>query len=434
MRAVRTSLALAASLGATLGAAAATSYSGYKVFRLSASTAGSAEVEDIISSLGLATWENSLGRTGVVDVVVAPHQLSAFESRVTVAESSDITTRAPEIIAEVMHEDLGASIDVEGNFAEVEGKKPTVDDTWFDSYHAYDDHLAFLDDLVSTYDNMSEIVTSGESIEGRNITGIHFWGAEGPGKPAVVFHSTVHAREWITTMVNEYMAYTLLTEYGSDADITGFVDAYDFYIFPVVNPDGFVYTQTSDRMWRKNRQEASNNRCLGRDINRNWPYVWDVPGGSSTDPCSETYRGEEEGDTPEVQGLFGLLDDLASTDGLKLYMDWHSYSQLFMYPYGYSCDAEFPNSSEMGTLSRGFTQSLEAVYGTQYEYGPICNTIYQVSGGSVDYVGDVSGADYSFTAELRDTGRYGFVLPPDQIMPTCVETWAGINYLLQNIK
>lgn len=109
---------------------------------------------------------------------------------------------------------------------------------------------------------------------------------------------------------NEYVAYQLLTKYASDATIKSYVDKYDFYVFPVVNPDGtcetfelvedvtydsagFVYTQTNTRLWRKNRQSVSSSTCIGTDINRNWAVGWNVAGGSSTDPCDETYRGKQ---------------------------------------------------------------------------------------------------------------------------------------------
>lgn len=54
---------------------------------------------------------------------------------------------------------------------------------------------------------------------------------------------------------------------------------------------GFVYTQTTDRPWRKNRQTVSGSSCVGRDPNRNWPYEWELTGGASTDPCAETFKG-----------------------------------------------------------------------------------------------------------------------------------------------
>lgn len=176
------------------------------------------------------------------------------------------------------------------------------DASWFTAYHAYAAHLTFLNDLQASFPANSEIYTAGASVGGRALTGIHIWGSGGKGsKPAVVFHGNVHAREWITSKTTEYIAYTLLTKYASDAAIKAVVDKFDFYITPVVNPDGFVYSQTTDRLWRKNRQTVSGNSCVGRDINRNWPYQWSATGGASTDPCSETYKGKKA--VPTVDDL-----------------------------------------------------------------------------------------------------------------------------------
>jgi murein tripeptide amidase MpaA len=161
--------------------------------------------------------------------------------------------------------------------------------------------LTFLSELQASFPANSEIYTIGASVAGRTLTGIHIWGSGGKGsKPAVVFHGNVHAREWITSKTTEYIAYTLLTQYGSNAAVTAVVDKFDFYITPVVNPDGFVYSQTTDRLWRKNRQTVSGNSCVGRDINRNWPYQWSVTGGASTNPCSETYKGKCLNAFPEI--------------------------------------------------------------------------------------------------------------------------------------
>ena len=54
---------------------------------------------------------------------------------------------------------------------------------------------------------------------------------------------------------------------------------------------GFTYTQTNDRLWRKNRQTTSGSTCLGHDINRNWDAHWAVTGGASTDPCADDFKG-----------------------------------------------------------------------------------------------------------------------------------------------
>lgn len=104
-----------------------------------------------------------------------------------------------------------------------------------------------------------------------------------------------------------------------------------------------------------------------------------------------------------------------------------------MYPYGYTCSGAIPNSAKYASLTNGAIAAVKAVYGTVFTGGPICNTIYQVSGDSVDYASEVARATYSMTVELRDTGKYGFVLPKEQILPSAEEMWAGLRYLVKNM-
>ncbi|CAG8973226.1 hypothetical protein HYALB_00006395 [Hymenoscyphus albidus] len=412
------SLALASS--AVRGVLATVSYDGAKAIRIPVGE-DVIPVMKIIDQLQLPVWKG-VGADGVpkansnVDLVVPAEKAEEFGSMIN------------GINIEVMHEDLGASIAEESSAADVSAEAVNLG-TWFNAYHPYADHLQFLTTLQSMYPSNSEIVTSGASVAGRAITGLHFYGAA-KGKPAVVLHGTVHAREWISTMTVEYVIYNLLSNYTTNTEIKGFLDKYDFFVFPVVNPDGFVYTQTNDRLWRKNRQTAPNSNCLGRDVNRNWNYRWDGA-GSSTNPCDETFKGSQPSDSPENQGLSAFLNNIQATQGVQLYMDIHSYSQLFMTPYGYSCTARV--STANANLATGAARAIEAVYGTDYIAGPLCGTLYQVAGGSIDYAQDVTKAKYVFTIELRDTGNYGFVLPPAQIRPTVLETWQGFRYLFTNM-
>lgn len=197
---------------------------------------------------------------------------------------------------------------------------------------------------------------------------------------------------------------------------------------------GFLYTQTNDRLWRKNRQTTSGSSCLGHDINRNWPYQWNVAGGASTDPCAQDFKGLAAGDAPETQALSAKLNAIKAAQGVKLYIDWHAYSQLFMTPYGYSCSAVAANNDELQSLASGASAAIEAVFGTEFVSGPICDTIYPATGNSVDYVNDVVQSEYTFTIELRDTGANGFLLPANQILPSGQEAYEGVKYLLRNVK
>jgi carboxypeptidase A4 len=79
-----------------------------------------------------------------------------------------------------------------------------------------------------------------------------------------------------------------------------------------------------------------------------------------------------------------------STQGVKMYIDWHSYSQMFFTPYGFSCTLVPPDNTELTALAKGFTTSLKAVYGTSYTYGSSCKTIYKTTGSSDDYTYDVA--------------------------------------------
>ena len=69
-------------------------------------------------------------------------------------------------------------------------------------------------------------------------------------------------------------------------------------------------------------------------------------------------------------------------------------------------------------------EALTAMYGTEYTIGCIPCLLYPASGGSLDYALGEGGIKYSFGMELRDTGTFGFLLPPSQILPTSEETWA----------
>jgi murein tripeptide amidase MpaA len=162
--------------------------------------------------------------------------------------------------------------------------------------------------------------------------------------------------------------------------------------------------------------------------------MWDTPDGSSTDPCDDLFRGETEGDAPETQVLTTALHEIERQQGLKLYIDWHSYSQVLMTPYGYNCSYVAEDNDEMQLVARGAAEAMTSVYGTHYTSGTICQVMYEASGNSIDFVTDIVGGDYAFGVELRDLGDYGFVLPPEQILPTCREAFEGVKYLLRNLK
>ena len=94
----------------------------------------------------------------------------------------------------------------------------------------------------------------------------------------------------------------------------------------MINPDGYVYTWTNDRMWRKTRKPNEDSPCVGTDLNRNYDSNWGGQGASPL-PCSETYRGPTVFSAEESEAQRDYLKDYAS--GLELFLTFHSYSQVF---------------------------------------------------------------------------------------------------------
>ncbi|KAL8349390.1 hypothetical protein RB598_004984 [Gaeumannomyces tritici] len=410
----------------------ASMYDGYKVYQIDAAGEDYAGIADAVANIEAAVPLACAEAHDHLDVAVAPDAVGQLERL--------------GLKMKLLNDDLGANIRAEGEVKPyVSARAAAVaarqapglpDKSWFDSYHEFDEHLEWLDDVQAAFPKNSQTFVAGNSLEGRPIKGIHLYGPQGPGKrPAVVWHGTVHAREWITAPTVEYLAYKLVDGYlKRSCTSKRAIDNFDFYIMPVVNPDGFVYTHTTNRLWRKNRQTRPGASCAGTDVNRNWPHQWDVPGGSSTNPCSETYRGLAPGDTPENAALVNHTLSVARSQGLKFFVDWHSYSQLILLPYGYTCDKAPESNARQMELAAGAAAAIKAVNGLDFVYGPTCPTIYQTSGVSMDWGYDVAGAELAWGYEMRpaSSAEGGFVIPPENIVPSGEEQWAGFKYLLAN--
>jgi len=322
------------------------------------------------------------------------------------------------IAYDVLIEDIQALVDAQYPDPVDAGEGDTgIQGDWYSDYKTWeqiDDRLEF---LVGLNPDIAEIVPIGTSVEGRTINAIRIRG--NTGTPSVVLNYLQHAREWVTGMSGVYTAETLVTGYGVDPYVTRLVDAIDFWIIPVVNPDGYVYTWTTQRLWRKNRRNNGGG-SFGVDLNRNWGFQWGGNQGSSGNPDSDVYRGPSPFSEPETQALRDLCQSL---DNFAGHMDVHSFSQLVLQPWGYTSSLP-PDHPELDELGGRINAAMEAVDGKDFVHGPIYTTIYPVTGGSIDWSYGAEDA-LAFSPELRDEGQFGFLLPPDQIVAGAQESQAG---------
>lgn len=135
----------------------------------------------------------------------------------------------------------------------------------------------------------------------------------------------------------------------------------------------------------------------------------------------------------ENKGLVAQVNSLRDSRGIRLYIDFHSYGQYILWPYGYDCNLRAENDAAHRTIATNAASAIRAVSGTRYTIGPACSTLYATTGDSTDYTDVPGNATYSYTYELRDTGSYGFTLPANQITPTVTETWAGVVNMLKAV-
>jgi len=322
----------------------------------------------------------------------------------------------------VMISDLQAAIDEE--------RTPDLSgSSGFDlaKYHSTDEILGWLAELVGQYPDICEIVSVGTSYQGRAIQGIKITGGTGKniaGKRAFWLDGGIHAREWITVSTVTYMLAETLKEYGNDDFVTNWVDNYNIYYVPILNPDGYEYTRNGNRMWRKTMMPnpGQSSECAGTDPNRNWDWHWNEA-GSSSNPCSESYSGQSAGDQPEVKAV---MDYLKNKDDFLGYINFHSYSQLWMTPWGYTYS--HPKDYEVQhAAGQAAVEALQAVHGTHFENGAIAEIIYEASGSSADYAYGACNILFAGGVELRDTGSRGFVLPESEIIPSGEETYAAVK-------
>ncbi|XP_067090327.1 carboxypeptidase A1-like [Osmerus mordax] len=368
--------------------------------------------------LHLDVWRGPTDVATPVDIRVPLHSLKSVKAYL---EARDVQYT-------IMIEDLQAVLDEEQTQMRMASRaaEPRNTDAFdYSNYHTINEIYNFQDMLVAENPQLVSKIVIGQSYQGRPLNVLKF-STGGTNRPAIWIDTGIHSREWVSQASGTWFAKKIVTDYGSDPTLTAILNRMDIFLEIVTNPDGFYYTHNSNRMWRKTRQPNSGSSCVGVDPNRNWDAGFEGP-GSSKNPCSETYSGRSAHSESEVKSI---VDFVKSHGNMKAFVSIHAYSQMLLYPYGYT-STPTKDQKELHALASKAVNNLASLYGTRYRYGSIINTIYQASGGTIDWTYN-QGIKYSFGFELRDTGRYGFILPANQILPTAKETWLAMMTIMEH--
>ncbi|XP_043505521.1 carboxypeptidase B-like [Polistes fuscatus] len=291
------------------------------------------------------------------------------------------------------------------------------------SYHRLDDIYGYLDFLAQTYPDVCSVMNIGNSAEGRPLKVLRISNGKA-GVPALWIDGGIHAREWISPAAVTYIIDYLVENSES-------LEA-DYYILPVANPDGYEYTFTNDRLWRKNRRNFVGTQCVGVDLNRNFGYKWGGL-GTSKNPCSDIFAGSAAFSEPETNAVKNFFE--ASAADFKAYLTFHSYGQYFLYPWGYDrrVPPDYADLDRIGHYAANAMKKAD-VASSSYTVGNSATTLYAAAGGSDDWAKAMLKIKYSYTIELRDTGVHGFVLPARYIVPTAKEALAAVQVIAEACK
>jgi carboxypeptidase T len=211
--------------------------------------------------------------------------------------------------------------------------------------------------------------SGGYDIRVLKLTNEDTTGPNGEAKPKLFINAAIHAREYVTAPLVLAFAGELLNGYGKNADATWILDHHEVHLLLQLNPDGRKKAETG-LLWRKNVNTAycgANSNDRGADLNRNFTYSWNKTNGqgSSGNPCAETYRGPSPNSEPETDAIENYVrsifpdrrgpnqNDPAPADTAGIHLDIHSYSQLVLWPWGFTNQVA-PNGTALQTLGRKF--------------------------------------------------------------------------------
>ncbi|PKL75108.1 MAG: hypothetical protein CVV27_17075 [Candidatus Melainabacteria bacterium HGW-Melainabacteria-1] len=290
----------------------------------------------------------------------------------------------------------------------------------FDSqYHTYDETLAELKAVAAKHPQLASLHDIGDTWEktqgkaNRDLWAINLSGkGVRQAKPGIVFLGNHHARELVTVEIPLLLINLLTENYGKDPEITRLLDTRDIWIVPMVNPDGHIEAEKGAN-WRKNRHVHGS--AIGTDLNRNYGHQWGG-GGASTSPSSDTYRGEAAFSEPETQAI---RDFIGSKKNLKIMMSYHSFSNLILWPWGYTKQrVNDPKLVEIG-------QTLGKMTGYKPQQAA---DLYVASGITDDWSYGALGL-MSFTTEIGSWGD-GFDPPYSRVKDFWNENRGAALYLI----
>lgn len=248
---------------------------------------------------------------------------------------------------------------------------------------------------------LTKVESIGRTVGGQDILALKLTGnakkSKDGSKPAVLYMSNQHAREWITPEMTRRLLHYYLDRYRTDKRIKKIVDSTELWFVLSANPDGYDYTfkNSATRLWRKNLRDVNGDGVIstgdGVDLNRNFAYKWGYDDeGSSPNPTSETYRGASPESEPETKAL----DRFEKRVGFRYAINYHSAAELLLYGVGWQVATPTPDDVLYKALAG--TPDNPAIPGY---HSQVSSELYTTNGEADGHASNVNGMAM-FTPEM----------------------------------
>uniref|UniRef100_A0A0K0FV93 Peptidase_M14 domain-containing protein n=1 Tax=Strongyloides venezuelensis TaxID=75913 RepID=A0A0K0FV93_STRVS len=291
-------------------------------------------------------------------------------------------------------------------------------------YHSYDEIIDFLKLQEKKHKEFVSVGKYGESHEKRLLHYIKIGYSNGKEKPMVVIDAGIDAREWVTHSSILIIVDNLVKNVKKYREI---LEKVDVIIIPVLNPDGYVYSITEDRMWRGNRNLNDNKRCAV-DLNRNYPFFW-----RESDGTCQRYPGTYR--LSERESMYHAFHMDKFKHLIKGYITLHSYGRLILLPWSHTLKANAPHYEEMLNLGNKMKEEIKSKKNIDFKVGSFSNILYPCHGTSSDYAKSL-GVKYVYVVELSpemETNSNGFIVDEDQITTIGDEALIIFDVMLRQV-
>jgi carboxypeptidase T len=285
-------------------------------------------------------------------------------------------------------------------------------------YHSVETLEQDLRTLSEGQPDIVELREIGRSVEQRPIWALRIGERRGSTRK-LLFTGCHHAREWISVEV-PYLLAEHLVQHANEQPVADWLGRGEIWVVPMMNPDGHEFSRTEFRLWRKNRRQNFDG-SFGVDPNRNYGYMWGTLNVSTSShvPSDTTYVGPRAFSEPETRAI----RDLIGREVVSGVLTYHSYSQLILYPWGYT-DSAIVDPEDRDDITR-LAERMQALIGDVHGQTYIAqqsSQLYPTAGDTTDWTYGAYDLP-SLTIELRPrtAEEGGFILPASEIEPTWEE-------------